>query len=128
MSREFDPLGICLRVITYAKLLFQEVCKLKTKIHPFKDPIGWDEHLPSDILAKWNRRASSLPSLSKISIRWCFRSEDQNLTDCTFCLIVFADASLVAFGSVAYLKTTCNEKAHLNCVMAVKGRIAPVSK
>lgn len=126
MSREFDPLGMCLPVITYAKLLFQEVCKLRTGISPFKKPIGWDEPLPECILEKWNKWAGSLSSLSQISIPRCFRSGDEKLADCTFDLIVFADASLLAFGSVAYLKTTYRKEAHLSFVMA-KGRIAPTS-
>lgn len=126
MSREFDPLGICLPVITYAKLLFQETCKLRTRIPPYKKPIGWDEPLPDCILEKWNIWAGSLSSLSQISIRRCFRSSDEKLADCTSDLIVFSDSSLLAFGAVAYLKTTCHGKMHLDFVMA-KGRIAPTS-
>jgi hypothetical protein len=126
MSREFDPLGICLPVITYAKLLFQETCKLRTRILPYKKPIGWEEPLPECILEKWNTWAGSLSSLSQISIRRCFRSSDEKLADCVFHLIVFSDSSLLAFGAVTYLKTTCHGKMHVDFVMA-KGRIAPTS-
>ena len=55
MSREFDPLGICLPVITYAKLLFHETCKIRTRIPPYKKPIGWDEPLPECILEYMGR-------------------------------------------------------------------------
>ena len=82
--------------------------------------------MPESILEKWNTWAGSLSSLSQISIRRCFRPSDERLADCAFHLIVFSDSSFLAFGAVAYLKTTCHGKMHLDFVMA-KGRIAPTS-
>ena len=43
-----------------------------------------------------------------------------------FDLIVFSESSLLAFGTVTYLKTSCHGKMHLGFNMA-KGHIAPIS-
>ena len=125
LARSFDPLGICLPVITFAKLVFQSACSLRTAVPPCKKPIGWDEPLPCEIVTKWNNWADQLQLLSEISIERCFRPNDFPLDKCVFDLIVFSDSSSAAFCAVAYLKVTCCERIHWSFVMA-KGRIAPV--
>ncbi len=63
LTRSFDPLGNCLHVITFAKLLFQSACSLQTATPHYKKPIGWDEPLPCNIVAKWNNWAAQLQLL-----------------------------------------------------------------
>ena len=70
--------------------------------------------------------ANELHLLSQISIERCFRPDSFPLIDSTITLLVFSDASLAAFGAVAYLRTSCDDRDHLSFVMA-KGRIAPTS-
>jgi hypothetical protein len=94
-------------------------------VPPYKKPIGWDEPLPCNIVAKWNNWADQLQLLSEISIERCFRPSDFPLDKCVFDLIVFSDSSSAAFCAVAYLKVTCCERIHWSFVMG-KGRIAPV--
>ena len=126
LSRSFDPLGLCLPVILYAKLLFQEACNSRTSVPPHLDPLGWDEPLPTKILTKWNEYANEITSLTHIGIKRCFRPHDFPLNKCVFDLLVYCDASLSAFAAVAYLRTTCEERTHTSFVMA-KGRLAPTS-
>ena len=112
--------------MTFTKILFQSTCTSRKLDKKAFKPLGWDEPLPIEILAKWNRFVSELHLLSQISIECCFRPDSFSLTDCTFTLLVFPDASLSALGTVAYLRTTCGDRNHLSFVMA-KERIALIS-
>lgn len=88
--------------------------------------MGWDDALPNKILTKWKMFADELHLLSQSSIERCYRPDSFPLIGCTFTLLVFSDASLSAFGAVAYLRTSCDDRDHLSFVMA-KERIAPTS-
>jgi hypothetical protein len=126
-ARSFDPLGICLPVLTFAKILFQSTSTSRTLVNSDFTPLGWDDPLPNEILTKWNMFANELHLLSQISIERCFRPDSFPLIDSTITLLVFSDASLAAFGAVAYLRTSCDDRDHLSFVME-KGRIAPTSR
>lgn len=118
ISLVFDPLGICLPVITAAKLLFQQT---QTLDGPWSR--CWDKPLPVEILAKWKSWASGLKNTSFPSVNRCFCPLDFPPNNTIFHLVIFADASSVAFGAVAYLRMECNGSVSLSFVMA-KGRIA----
>jgi len=127
LSRSFDPLGICLPVITYARLLFQSACNSKTAAGSGLGPLAWDEPLPEYILAKWNVYASEITSLSQISIPRCFRPEDFPLDECIFDLLIYCDASSSAYSTVAFMRTTCGTEAHISFIMA-KGTLVGKNK
>lgn len=122
ISLTFDPLGICLPAITGAKLLFQQTQKL-AKDTP--DVRGWDKPLPIEILSKWKQWTSSLEKLRLVSVKRCFRPANFPFVGSDFVLVIFADASPVAFGAVAYLRVRFGDKIHVSFVMA-KGRLAPL--
>ncbi|XP_032785664.2 uncharacterized protein LOC116923312 [Daphnia magna] len=122
ISLTFDPLGICLPAITGAKLLFQQTQKL-AKDTP--DVRGWDQPLSIEILSKWKQWTSSLEKLRLVSVKRCFRPANFPLVGSDFVLVIFADASPVAFGAVAYLRVRFGDKIHVSFVMA-KGRLAPL--
>ena len=122
MARTFDPLGLCLPVITYAKRLFQS-----TFVLDGASKRAWDAPLSADLLCKWNVWAKDLGLLAGVSVKRCLRSPGFITTDCTFTLHVFSDASLVAYGAVAYIRTLCNENVCVRFVMA-KGRLAPLRR
>lgn len=56
----------------------------------------------------------------------CFRPTEFPLDKSVFTLIIFADASSVAYGAVAYLHVKCGSRTHVSFVMA-KGRLAPLT-
>nr|CAH0105425.1 unnamed protein product [Daphnia galeata] len=118
MSLVFDPLGMCIPVITAAKLLLQETQKLNKA-----SPCCWDAPLPVEILAKWRNWATGLSNTSFPCVSRCFRPLNFPLDSSIFRLVIFADASSVAFGAVAYLRIQCDDQINLSFVMA-KGRIA----
>jgi hypothetical protein len=118
LARSFGPLGICLPVLTFAKILFQSTSTSRTLVNSGFTPLGWDDPLPNEILTKWNMFANGLHLLSQISIDRCFQPDSSPLIDSTLTLLVFSDASLATFGAVAYLRTSCDDRDHLSFVMA----------
>ena len=126
LSRFFDPLGICLPVTTYAKLLFQATCKTKSTITSTSRTLGWDEPLPAEILAKWNKYAAELSSLSEIFIDRCFRPKDFPLDGCVFDLLLYCDASPLAMAAIALGRFTFGEQIRFSFIMG-RGRLTPSS-
>ena len=93
----FDPLGILAPVVLEARLLFCESCKMK---------IGWDDPIPDELMRRWNKWKENLDGLKEVTVKRCFKQDSVNLRNTQ--LHVFADASLVARGSVCYLRTESN--------------------
>ena len=116
----FDPLGICLPLITRARLLFQLSCRLP------QESRGWDIPLPVDILAQWKDYAHQLDSTEFPRVKRCFRPSDFLLATSVFELVIFSDASLAAYGAVAYMRVLYDCRAHCSFVMG-KGRLAPAN-
>jgi hypothetical protein len=81
--------------------------------------------LPIEILSKWKQWTSSLEKLRLVSVKRCFRPADFPLAGSDFVFVIFAHASPVAFGAVAYLRVRFGDKIHVSFVMA-KGRLAPL--
>lgn len=94
-SKTFDPLGILSLVMIKAKLLLQELWQQK---------IEWDEPLPSDLATSWTNSAKDFENATMTMLPRCQFSQ-QNTDHSRSHLHVFADASMKAYGAVAYL---CN--------------------
>ncbi|XP_063993414.1 uncharacterized protein LOC135171055 [Diachasmimorpha longicaudata] len=60
VARIFDPLGLLNPVVTYAKIIQQELWRLK---------LNWDDSTPTEIHTKWNEFASQLPLLNKMQFK-----------------------------------------------------------
>ena len=58
-SSIFDPLGFVAPVLLEGKKMLQELCKENT---------GWDDPVPAELKAKWERRRLNLPLLQEFSI------------------------------------------------------------
>lgn len=112
----YDPLGILAPAVLPAKIILQELCRLK---------IGWDDDLPEHIKRRWTDWLTSLPALEHFSVARCFKPKDFG-NDVFAQLHHFADASEDAYGSVSYLlmRNTSNET---QCAfMMGKSRVAPL--
>ena len=84
--------------------------------------IDWDDELPENLKAKWEKRVSELPQLSKVAIPRCLRRP--NPVDIE--LHLFWDASNDAFASVAYLVCRYQESRPSSCLIAWKCLVSPV--
>ncbi|XP_065218644.1 uncharacterized protein LOC135844395 [Planococcus citri] len=114
ISRIFDILGILTPLTIRAKLLMQAL---------WKQPIGWDDVVPSDIIQEYLSYRNDLSILSKFSIpRPYSLFEDVKI----YHLIGFCDASTKAYCAVIYLRSiSVNGNITVTFVCA-KSRVAPV--
>ncbi|XP_058810258.1 uncharacterized protein LOC131675343 [Phymastichus coffea] len=109
----FDPLGILGPVNVVAKLIMQELWKLK---------LGWDETIPQDLGTMWINFKDELKFVEHFTLpRKIVLSNAVNLQ-----LHGFADASQRAYGASVYLRSVDKDN---NCsvqLICAKSRIAPI--
>lgn len=114
ISRLFDPLGLVGPVIVKAKIFIQQLWKLK---------LSWDESLPSEYHTAWERYRKELSDITKISIpRRVIRSSNIQLHE----LHIFCDASQVAYGACAYIRTVSYSGEIHSQLLIAKSRVCPL--
>ncbi|XP_039310747.1 uncharacterized protein LOC120358929 [Solenopsis invicta] len=96
----FDPLGLLGPSTVIAKLIIQELWRLR---------LDWDESLPLDIDTKWKRYEFELSTVTDISIPRRVISLDQYIN---LELHGFSDASELAYGACIYLRATGIDGQH----------------
>ena len=108
-SKLYDPLGWLSPITVRAKLLIQEL---------WRKQVSWDEPLNDDFNSKWCQIATDIEEAAKtvMTRRYSVMSMDQ----CVY-LHVFADASMKAYGAVAYLQNA----ERVDFIMA-KSRVSPL--
>ncbi|XP_055604591.1 uncharacterized protein LOC129752834 [Uranotaenia lowii] len=110
----FDPLGLVGPVVVQAKMIIQQLWRLK---------VGWDDPLDEQYQNRWKEYKQSLMPLESLSVpRWLGFSKD--------CVSVqlhgFCDASEVAYGACLYLRcVTVDGQISVRLVTA-KSRVAPL--
>lgn len=110
-SKLFDPIGWVQPIIIVAKIFLQELWAKK---------VEWDEPLDELFSIKWGQYKDDLLNVSKIEIpRWVEYNRSKNKYE----IHVFADASERAYGAVAYLRNTTEEKVYM---LMAKSRVAPL--
>ena len=108
-SKQYDPLGWLSPITVRAKLLIQEL---------WKQQVSWDEPLDKDFYNRWCQVATDIEEAAKMVMtrRYSVMYSKQ----CVY-LHVFADASMKAYGAVAYLQSA----GQVDFVMA-KSRVSPL--
>ncbi|XP_006817669.1 uncharacterized protein LOC102809487, partial [Saccoglossus kowalevskii] len=97
----FDPLGILAPITLEGKLILRELLKDETNV-------CWDNPLSEKYLPRWDRWCSSLTSVERVHLNRCYTSPDFGLVKKRECH-VFSDASDIAIGDVAYLRSMNHE-------------------
>ncbi|KAJ8381227.1 hypothetical protein SKAU_G00020050 [Synaphobranchus kaupii] len=110
----YDPLGFVAPIIMQGKALVRELSSEQ----------GWDTPLDPGKEAEWNLWKYSLKALDDLHMKRCYTpvllSSTQRRELC-----IFSDASTVAIGAVAYLRTiNADGKAHTGFIMG-KSKLAP---
>lgn len=110
-ARIYDPLVFLAAVTITAKLFIKEA---------WAASIGWDEHIPEGMQQRWDAFHASLNTLVQLRIpRWLGCSA-KSISQ----LHIFADASEIAMGAVAYLVVRNGSEVHSNVLMSIS-RLAP---
>lgn len=91
--RLFDPFGLPGPVIVIAKILMQQLWKLK---------INWDDELSTEIQIKWKKYLKDLNQCNNLSVpRWLQCDDTEKIY-----IHGFADASCKAYGACLYVVCT----------------------
>lgn len=110
-ARIYDPLVLLAPITIVAKMFIKGV---------WAADIGWYEHIPEEMQARWNAYYAGLPTLAGLRIpRWVGCTADSESQ-----LHIFADASELALGAVAYLVTRSSAGIR-SCVLMSISRLAP---
>lgn len=110
----FDPLGLLGSVTVVAKIIMQDLWRLK---------VNWDESIPLDLNTKWKRYENELHELKSVSIpRRVIPIEQYTYLE----LHRYSDASEIAYGACIYLRSTSSNGVHSTCLLCSKSRVAPL--
>ena len=113
----FDPLGLLVAFILIAKLLLQELWRLC---------YDWDTELAADLIPHWERWKKAAENVSCVQVPRCFYSAGISIT--CIQLHVFADASELAYGPVAYLRFSFKDGHHEVSFVVAKSKLAPLKR
>jgi hypothetical protein len=113
----FDPLGLISPFIITAKILIQSTWKRK---------IGWDDPIPEDMLRIWRKWVTEVPMLERIVLPRCVRLHAPNNGQEKAQLIVFSDASDMAFGAAVYIRYSYPHNKSETHLLMSKSRVAPL--
>ncbi|XP_038050892.1 uncharacterized protein LOC119724042 [Patiria miniata] len=116
VSSIYDPLGYANPFILRARLLLQELTRMK---------LGWDDPVPEEHRQIWQGWSEELAEMKEFEVNRCVKPHGFG-TVTEYQLHHFADASEKAYGAVSYLvmKNTSSE-LHSSLVMA-KSHLAPL--
>ena len=116
VSSIFDPLGFVAPVLLEGKKMLQELCKENS---------GWDDPVPAELKAKWERWRSNLPLLQEFSVPRCYKPKNfGHVTKRE--LHHFSDASNKGYGQCSYLWLT-DERGQIHCSFVIgKSRVTPL--
>ncbi|XP_014680507.1 PREDICTED: uncharacterized protein LOC106820509 [Priapulus caudatus] len=119
-STFYDPLGIVAPAILRFKMLFQELCQMKSR---------WDDLLENSLLVKWNNLVQDLQRAASITIPRCYypMSLHQNC-ELVYKIHGFCDASAKAYGAVIYLVVMSHSTRTIRFLVSkTSQRVTPVS-
>ena len=116
LSSVYDPMGICSPFVLNAKMIFQNLSRLK---------LGWDEEIPDDQKEQWVRWCDDLRRLEDFKVPRCLKPDEFGpLQHCQ--LHHFADASQSAYGVTSYVRLEdVQGRVHCSLLMA-KAKLAPL--
>ena len=103
--------------ILVAKLLLQELWRLG---------FDWHTELSPDVVPHWERWKKNAANVSCVRVPRCFYSAGMSITSIQ--LHLFADASELAYGPVAYLRVSFKDGHHEVSLVMAKSKLAPLRK
>jgi hypothetical protein len=116
LSGIFDPIGGGVAVLIKSKIAMQELWQLG---------LGWDDDVPSDIRMKWTALFNEMSALNQVQFERCLTP--LNVASDPW-LVIFCDASRVAFGACAYIRWQLNNREFGVRFVAAKSHVAPLKE
>ncbi|XP_043195315.1 uncharacterized protein LOC122366790 [Amphibalanus amphitrite] len=113
-SAVYDPLGFGAPFVMSAKILLQDLCRLK---------LGWDDPVPDAHLRRWDQWCKELSLLREFSVPRSVTAPD-TVVNCQ--LHMFADASEAGYGAVGYTRVTDSTGTVRTSLLMSKARVAPL--
>ncbi len=111
----FDPPGFVLPFVLRPKLLLREQWRLE---------VAWDENIDDGSRTIWRNWREMANFLSELEIDRCFNLHDSPIVDVQ--LHLFADASELAYGTVAYLRFSYKDGVIACAFVMAKSKLAPI--
>jgi hypothetical protein len=110
----FDPLGLLGPIIVRCKVFLRTLWQHK---------LEWDELLPAQLHTMWSRIYQQLPCISNIKVE---RLVTGSARRASLQLHGFCDASITAYGTCIYIRSTYEEGNITTRLLCSKSRIAPL--
>ena len=116
ISSIYDPLGLAAPFLLQGKQILQDLCK---------NQAAWDEMVPDDIKARWEKWRGELHALAELKIRRCYKPDNFGHVK-TVELHSFSDASVNGYGQCSYLRMI-NDRDEVHCALVMdKSRVIPL--
>lgn len=87
--------------------------------------LGWDDEVPPEVGRKWMALFEEIIALNNVTFKRCPTSPNTTRDPA---LVVFCDASRLAFGACAYMKWKLNDGQFGTRFAAAKARVAPLKE
>jgi len=116
LAKIFDPLGLLCPITTAAKIFMQQL---------WQKSLDWDTELDKEDTIHWQAFRNDSQVLATIELaRHPFPQADPAAIQ----LHIFSDASEVAYGTAAYLRTITSSGPIVSKLLCAKSRVAPLAK
>ncbi|GIY70400.1 reverse transcriptase [Caerostris darwini] len=113
-----DSVGFLSPFVVRIKRFMQEI---------WERGLDWDSKLPEDLESKWKKWCAEIEVLGEMKIERCYFSRVMGKMDSVE-IHIFSDASIVAYGAVAYFRyVNLRREVGTSFVMS-KSRISPLKK
>ncbi len=114
-AKLYDPHGLIAPHTVKARIILQQIWRAK---------LGWDQQVPLEILAEWERWLEATKVLPRLRIPRCLQATEQNSAH-TVEAHIFADASENAYAAAAYIVSYHKASTETRLALA-KARVAPL--
>lgn len=111
----FDPLGLLGPIIIIAKLIIQNLWKLK---------LDWDDDIPDTLLNTWTLFYNNLSNISNFKISRCAIFSQYIIIE----MHGFCDSSIKAYGACIYLRCLTVDGKYYSRLLCAKSRVAPLKQ
>lgn len=123
LAAVYDPIGIIAPVLMTARFLIQRLWISDRALSATDLAHAWDREVPHDIAIEYLDWYNDLQEIDQIKIpRWVGFDEKMQQQ-----IFTFADASILGYGAVSYLRTITESGVVSVKFITSKGKVAPIN-